>query len=37
MAAKNRRGGEETAIGDAISIHRLGWKTIDRSWASSDN
>ncbi|EMI25429.1 hypothetical protein RESH_03929 [Rhodopirellula europaea SH398] len=37
MAAKNTRGGEETAIGDAISIHRFGWKTIDRSWASSDN
>lgn len=37
MALGNHPRGEETARGDAISIHRLEGNTIDRTTATSDN
>lgn len=37
MALGNQLRGEETAKGDAISIHRLEGNTIDRTTATSDN
>ncbi len=37
MTQENHPRGEETAKGDAISIHRLEGNTIDRTTATSDN